>query len=296
MPLFLAAQQKLIKHTVAAKESYSSIGRLYNINGRVLANFNRLDYDKGLSIGQVLNVPANAAAATVQPAAPKKEMLQSTIPAPVAAGKQGGEVKHIVGKKETLYAVSKKYNASIADIKKWNKLSGDGLAEGSEIIVGYGAEPVVEKQAVSVPQKTVPVVAKETAQKAAPEAKVAGKPTPPVPQKEMEKPASSAFNKTGAGVFKTGYADNGKEEKGTAGIFKSTSGWEDGKYYCLHNAATQGTIVKITNPANGKFVYAKVLDGIPDLKQNADLLVRISNAAADAIGAAADNFECTINY
>ena len=60
--LFTAAQKgteiKPVKmHTVAPKESLSSIGRLYEVNGRVLANYNSIDYDKGIHIGQVLRIP-----------------------------------------------------------------------------------------------------------------------------------------------------------------------------------------------------------------------------------------------
>jgi rare lipoprotein A (peptidoglycan hydrolase) len=84
--------------------------------------------------------------------------------------------------------------------------------------------------------------------------------------------------------------------KGEAGIFKSTSGWQDGKYYCLHNSAPIGSIVKITNTTNNKIIYAKVLDVIPDIKQNNGVVVRLSNAAADVLGAGTDNFECVINY
>ncbi len=86
------------------------------------------------------------------------------------------------------------------------------------------------------------------------------------------------------------------EESGTAAIFKSTSGWQDGKYYCLHNTATAGSIIKITNKANQRSVYAKVLDVIPDLKQNTGILIRLSNAAADELGAGENNFEALLNY
>jgi len=59
-PLMALAQNgKYITHTVAAKESLSSIGRLYNINPRELAKYNNIDYEKGLSLGQVLKVPNN---------------------------------------------------------------------------------------------------------------------------------------------------------------------------------------------------------------------------------------------
>lgn len=44
-------------HTVGAKESLSSIGRMYEVNGRVLANYNNIEYEKGINIGQVLKIP-----------------------------------------------------------------------------------------------------------------------------------------------------------------------------------------------------------------------------------------------
>jgi hypothetical protein len=103
------------------------------------------------------------------------------------------------------------------------------------------------------------------------------------------------------GVFKSLYSEQVagqtvSEDKGTAGIFKSTSGWEDGKYYCLNNEAPSGSIIKITNPATQKSVYAKVLDLIPELKKNENLVICISNAAAAELGAGANNFECVLNF
>ena len=109
------------------------------------------------------------------------------------------------------------------------------------------------------------------------------------------------LKKNGGGVFKTLYQNQNKEgdvidETGTAGVFKSTSGFTDKKYYCLHNKAATGSVIKITNPANGKFVYAKVLDLVPDIKQNNGMLIIISNAAAQELGVAENNFTCLLNY
>jgi LysM repeat protein len=308
LPLFAVAQ-KVITHTVGPKESLTSIGRLYNINGRELANYNKIDYDKGLSLGQVLKIP-------VKDDSPKPRILETdrakaeapVKPAPVvkpAAGNKelSGPVYHTVQKKQTLYAISKLYSVSIADIKKWNNITDDALTEGAKIVVGNGNN------------NTVPVVVKETA----PEVKEAIKtatPKKPVEEhpvvKEEVQPAkkndvitapvniSKAVDYKG-GVFKNIFDEQVRSktpvtETGTGGVFKSTSGWEDGKYYCLHNAAITGSVLKITNTANGKTVYAKVLDLIPDIKQNNGLLVRISNAAADALGATDTKLDCTISY
>ena len=85
-------------------------------------------------------------------------------------------------------------------------------------------------------------------------------------------------------------------ENGAAAVFKSTSGWDDGKYYCLHNTATPGSILKITSTVSGKSIYAKVLDVMPDIKQNTALILRLSNAAANELGATENKFDCTISY
>jgi rare lipoprotein A (peptidoglycan hydrolase) len=61
--------------------------------------------------------------------------------------------------------------------------------------------------------------------------------------------------------------------------------------------ATPGTIVKITNNANGKSIYAKVLDLMPDIKQNNGLVICVSNAAADVLGVTENSkLDCTLNY
>lgn len=288
---FFALAQKDITHTVGPKESLTSIGRLYNINGRELANYNKIEYEKGLTLGQVLKIPGkNAATKTATVPPPAKTVVSKT--------EKGKPIYHKVGKKETLYHISTLYNkVPIDDIKKWNNLTSDALSEGANIIVGYtGAknekpakEEIVEipkpKKEETRPQKNIeeiktPAVVKEVKNESA------------VPVKAVN------FN---GGIFRSLYEsqtsnNNLVTEIGTGGVFKSTSGWEDGKYYCLHNTAPAGTVIKITNAANGKSVYAKVLDLIPDIKQNTGLIIRLSNAAADALGTSENKLDCTLNY
>src|SRR5215831_8342636 len=49
-----------LTHTVASKENFYSIGRLYNVSPKDIAAFNALDMNKGLSVGQNLKIPLNA--------------------------------------------------------------------------------------------------------------------------------------------------------------------------------------------------------------------------------------------
>ena len=131
---------------------------------------------------------------------------------------------------------------------------------------------------------------------------VCGRAEAPAPQPAAKQAVVERSNiNLNGGIFKSAYNQqvgnkNPITDKGVAGVFKSTSGWDDGKYYCLHNKAQAGTIIKVTNKANGRSVYAKVLDVIPDIKQNEGMVLRISNAAANELGAGIENFDCLINY
>jgi LysM repeat protein len=299
LPLCAIAQKT---HTVGAKETLFSIGRLYSVHPRELAAYNNIPFETGLTIGQVLKIPAKKTMAPVGEAATtpitapvvKKEPVK-TVPAEKKPTKTGVAVYHTVAKKEGLYGISKKYNVTIDDIKKWNQLATEGLSEGMQLIVGYKGPQETSEAIKNVPEKKETPVAQTT------EAKPIPVQVLPPAQKVVKQEAARTAGNFGGGIFKPLYNEqvankNTAEEKGMAGIFKSTSGWEDGKYYCLHNSAPAGSIVKITNNTTRKTVYAKVLDLIPDLKQNSSVIIRISNAAAAELGAGITNFDCTINF
>ncbi|HEY9362546.1 MAG TPA: hypothetical protein VIQ00_04745, partial [Chitinophagaceae bacterium] len=65
---------------------------------------------------------------------------------------------------------------------------------------------------------------------------------------------------------------------------------------CFNNEAAPGTILKVTDNATGKSVYAKVLDAIPDIKQNEGLALVLSNAAAEELGSGESTFECALSF
>jgi LysM repeat protein len=297
-PLFVLAQKPTYKiHKVAPKESFTSIGRLYNVNGRELANFNNLEYEKGLSIGQEIKIPVTNSVTPPTVVAPVAKPVEvPVVKSPNVSS--GSPVYHIVTSKQTLYGVSKLYNVTIPDIKKWNNLTADGLNEGMKLIVGYGGAAQKPEQVVAVnPVVSEPIkpVVKAPVQEPAPVAVAK-----PVVKTEPIKNVPSNRNMDG-GYFKPFFKVqvSGSEitvQNGNAGVFKSNSGWEDGKYYCLHNGALPGSIAKIVNTDNGKVVYAKVLDVIPDIKQNAGLVLRLSNAAADELGVSGAKFYCEISY
>jgi len=124
-------------------------------------------------------------------------------------------------------------------------------------------------------------------------------PVNPNPQPATTNTATTAavpaihFN---GGFFKTDFSETGKSGSGPAGTFKSTSGWQDGKYYALMNNIAIGTIVKVSVPGTDKSIYAKILGQLPDMKESAGLTIRISNAAASELGTGEGRFTVEVKY
>lgn len=323
LPILVIAQEKslliegvspnlYITHSLSPKENYYSLGRLYNVPPKELAPYNNLSFDKGLSVGQAIKIPLTAANFSQNGSASSEEVL---VP-----------VYYTVGEKEGLYRISLNHNkVPVENLRQWNKISGNSVSTGTKMIVGYlkvrkDQSPLASK---GMDPSTISVVKSEPVKnnKNAGPPSIYDKNGAPTknpdkekdevvntPKQDAVKPvkdnqpiASGTMKGTGdnynGGVFRKLYKDiNNVNETGQGGVFKSTSGWEDGKYYCLHNNAQPGTVIKVTNTANGKYIFAKVLDIIPDIKQNGGLIIRISNAAADILGAGENKFDCTLSY
>jgi LysM repeat protein len=334
LPFFAAAQDKFLQvegvspalyiiHKVAPKENYYSVGRIYNVSPKDIAPFNKLQLESGLSLGQIIKIPLNTTNFAQQGSAAPDETF-----VPLYYKLKDKEGLYRVAKNHN--------DLPLETLKQWNNIKGDAVKTGTSLIVGYLkvktelsslaksggsatiATATVKQQEVKVPEPVV--VTKPAAEKEAdvPEVKqtrkekraaakaaaaeeekintTAAKETP-----VAETPKTVTAKSNSGASFKSLYDQQKKnadqtEVTGSAGVFKSTSGWTDSKYYCLYSDALPGTIIKVTNPVNGKFVFAKVLDNIPDIKQNEGLVIVISNAAADALVVTEPGFNCSLNY
>ncbi|MFI5155589.1 MAG: hypothetical protein ACHQEM_05365, partial [Chitinophagales bacterium] len=116
------------------------------------------------------------------------------------------------------------------------------------------------------------------------------------PFNNMANAGQGAVTRSGGGYFSSEYIADSKTLTGQAGTFKSTSGWQDGKYYALMNNVPVGTIVKITSPTTNKTVFAKVLGQLPDMKESTGLVIRVSNAAAAEMGTGEGKFNVELKY
>lgn len=282
-------------HTVAPKENFYSLGRLYNIAPKEIAAFNGLEMERGLNVGQTVNIPLNATnfsqdKATAHP------------------------VYYVVGEKEGLYRVSVNNNKVLmANLRKWNNLQSDAVSAGQKLIVGYllSSEAPTATVAKTTPAETKPDVQKVDEKKEESKTEVVKKSEEkpvvkePVIERKPEQPkvVNAAVSDAGGGYFKPAFDAQvkaqplRKEEMATAGIFKTASGWQDAKYYALIDGVEPGTIIRVINPNNNQAIYAKVLDKMTGIRQNQGYNVRISNAAATALGISdTEKFFVRVNY
>lgn len=89
---------------------------------------------------------------------------------------------------------------------------------------------------------------------------------------------------SGNGAYASVFAGTDTTIKtGKARYFKSMAGWYDGKFYLLSNEYAEGTVVKVTHAQNKMFIYAKVLGKLPAIKNEKQVLARLSSAACAAL-------------
>jgi LysM repeat protein len=305
-----------LEHKVAPKEGLFPLGRMYNVHPRHIANFNGIDFNKGLAIGQLINIPLSDTNF--------KQTVNTGVPV----------YYHVTGN-ESLANISVKNKAQVNNLRAWNNLTTDNVSSGTKLIVGFlisnelkdrvvtitpktlvveesvsnvkKQESSEKKQPVNEPKKDVVVEEsvsnvkkqEESKKQIEPEIKKEEpKKTEPVVVKQPE-----TIKDDGTGYFKSNFYQQvktsplTKEQTLTSSIFKTTSGWQDGKYYLLINGVEPGTIVKITNPSNSKTIFAKVLYAMDKIRENQGVDIRISDAAASSLAVSeTDKFILKVNY
>jgi LysM repeat protein len=308
-----------LPHTVASKENWYSLGRMYNVSPQELTAFNRATLNDMLSNGQSLRIPLTAT-----------NFAQEGQPA-------GDEVfvplYHQVKEKEGLFRIGQDHGKVSPDqLRGWNNLQGDAIQPGMNLVVGYlrvkksqsplasgGQSRVTEKTVAGSEQKPPsvnppPAEKKDAVARAEDKKPPQSQVNPPATEKketvvrsEDKKPPQSQVNPPAestqpvrnvaaaagtsdspGGFFRSLHetqsaAGQASSITGMVASFKSTSGWKDAKYYALMNEVAPGTVVKFTHAATGNFVYAKVLGELPAIRENEGLVARLSNASLSAL-------------
>ncbi len=283
-----------ITKTVAAGESLFSLGRSFSIAPKELAAFNKLDKNIGLQLGKAIKIPLTKANLFVTPCTVCKKVFYTVPP------------------KEGLYRIAASFNnMELPTLKKINKLTTDNVNIGQEILVGYLKDTEAQaiaiapaKTAIQKPVAVIPVAVKEAIKEVTPPKKEMVKKAEPeatIVKEPILDASAKVVNTATPQILKSAFSSQFSSTAihsvtGKSAIFKSTSGWNDDKFYVLMNNVAAGTIVKITTKATNKTLFAKVLGELPAMKQNEFLLLSISNAAATALGSSEEDMQVVVTY
>lgn len=245
-----------IIHRVAPKDTYYALGRRYAAQvNRIMSVNNK----RSLKPGDTVKVPTGRQARPVTPIA--QSTSSSAPPQQQEQSKMLTEYK--VGKKETLYAIARRFGTTVEDIKKMNDLRSDSLREGITLKI-----PNADYR----------------------------EPTPEVVQQPLILDTLSTSELTPEQMVEANrYGIREKQEKGI-GVWINNLETDGKSNLALHKTAPVGTILKITNPMTRNVTYVKVVGKFSDTADTKDAIVVLSKSAAAYIGALDRRFLIEIAY
>lgn len=106
---------KKTEHVVQAKETLYSIAKLYNVGVMELVQWNNLDLQQGLKIGQILKLSDS-------------ESVKGGT-----ARVSSKEVVHEVKSSDTLYSIARQYGVTIKELMDWNEKKDFSLSVGEKL-------------------------------------------------------------------------------------------------------------------------------------------------------------------
>ncbi|MDN5212182.1 LysM peptidoglycan-binding domain-containing protein [Fulvivirgaceae bacterium BMA12] len=277
-----AAQKKgAITHVVKANETMFAISRKYGVRLTDIKNWNNLS-GTALNVGQKL---------ILYPGETGGKAAGQVKATPAVAKTGEDDIIHTVSSSQTLYSISRQYNVSMTDIKKWNNLDGVGLSIGQKLVIKSttankstttskkqerpaATETIVANNEQSTaPSKSADYKTYETSMEEIKRVNTNPKPRP-------RKSGTSGFNK----VVELGFAEVIKTEK------------DSKKWLALHRTAPIGTILRVKNEMNNLWVFVRVVGVLPETSVNDKVLIKISKTAYDKLGAINNRFPVEISY
>ena len=142
------------RYTVQKSEGLYRISKNFNVSQEELVTLNPKLQKEGLKFGQVILIPV-------------KDAPQSA---------DSSYVKHVIAPKETLYAISKRYGVSVAELQAANPVVSKNMPIGATLLIplraSQAASPQPQAEAssalpVSQPQAETPTTAEEAPQEEA---------------------------------------------------------------------------------------------------------------------------------
>lgn len=218
-------------------------------------------------------------------------------------------IEHVVTEKQTMYAISKLYNVTVADIQSWNHLADNNIKVGSVLLIRSNTNannippakvmtPVVEQV---IPVKEVKAPKPEVVQPVEVAVKEKVNTTPVLPEPAVRENSSNASMNV-QGQLEDAYIQDknrGKSlmtSRGTITWINTENAKMSDSFFGLHKTAPIGSIVRVTNLVNKRVVFVKVIGKLPETSDNLNIVLRLSAAAKKALLLNGDKAYVDIEY
>jgi membrane-bound lytic murein transglycosylase D len=124
----IATSELPTQHVVRSGETLRSVSRRYHVRVKDLAYANNLSPRERLTPGLSLIIPKKGR----HVATGKVQHVRRTVS---MADKPGKFITHVVKRGESLWSISEKYNVTVQDLFRWNKLHRSRLKPGRRLKV-----------------------------------------------------------------------------------------------------------------------------------------------------------------
>jgi LysM repeat protein len=294
--------KSFVVHKVEPKETLYALSRKYRVPVPQIVDANA-NIESGITIGQLVYIPrkgkvpassatpsTSVANAATKPSDAPKTNRTFTID-------ESGRKIHVVQPKQTLYSLSRMYNVTTEDIRKWNNLPSDNISIGAPLIVGHNEKAT--KALIYIPEAddAVPATNVSAPEPVAITPILPAEPAEAAGKEELKEETVKAEKKEGAEEMPSSrIADNvGKViETGLAEVIDQKG--EVNKYLALHKTAPVGTILQVKNIMNGQTVYVRVIGNLPSTGANEKVIVKISKKAHQKLAALDNKFRVELSY
>ncbi|HQO32384.1 MAG TPA: LysM peptidoglycan-binding domain-containing protein [Chitinophagales bacterium] len=260
-----------IMHVVKFGETLTKIAQKYDVSKTEILKSNPSLVENSIFPDQIIRVPnihKKQILNNSKPAASTQEVKVSVNP----VSQTGIKMKeHVVEPKQTLYGISKMYQVSIDDLKKWNNLPDNNVKIGMVLKVAStaGIIPVAPSAAATPPPVQASVIPAESGTSVQAE-----ETTTEIPEKPDVQAIENESQKSLLAIYKK-YAATATA-KGTGAPMTTTLGAMENVYFAMHKTLPIGTVIKIKNLVNSKIIYAKVIGTLPETDENKHVIVRYS--------------------
>ncbi len=270
LPLFAAMDSIGLKevngelyiiHQVEKGEGLFMLSRKYKRSIEEIQKANTMS-STALKLGEELLIPTEKASGQKVHESPQGKAQTNLTQEPDT--EEGNTlISHKVQRGETLFAIARKYQVSVTQIKEWNRLTSTNLSVGQLLKIDTRIKIPANPGQDETLTREVPDHSKG--------ADVRN-------QKQQKHLPSIEVN-----------------EEGMASWLDDMN-LNPNKSIALHKTAPIGTIIRVTNKMNNKSVYVKVIGALPPTGDNENTLILLSKTAAYLLDVKDPKFRAALNY